>query len=84
MYEGCLIGKQHRDAFPQGVTMRAQAPLEIIHTDLCGKKQTPSLHNDYYFFTFIDDFTRKTWVYLLKTKDEAFEYFKEFKAMVEK
>jgi len=84
VYEGCLIGKQHRDAFPQGVTMRAQAPLEIIHTDLCGKKQTPSLHNDYYFFTFIDDFTRKTWVYLLKTKDEAFEYFKEFKAMVEK
>lgn len=44
----------------------------------------PSLHNDHYFFMFIDDFTRKTWVYLLKTKDEAFAYFKEFKAMVKK
>ena len=84
MCEGYLIGKQHRDAFPIGVMMRAQAPLEIIHIDLLGKMQTPSLHNGYYFLTFIDDFTRKTWIYLLKTKDEAFEYFKEFKAMVEK
>jgi len=63
---------------------RAQAPLEIIHTNLCGKMKTPSLHNGYYFLTFIDDFTKKTWIYLLKTKDEAFEYFKKFKAMVEK
>ena len=84
MCKGYLIGKQDRDAFFEGVTMRAQAQLEIIHTDLCGKMKTPSLHNGYYFLTFIDDFTRKTWIYLLKTKDEAFEYFKEFKAMVEK
>lgn len=83
MCEGYLIGKQHRDAFPIGVTIRAQAPLKIIHTDLCGKLQSPSLDNSNYFLTFIDDFTKKSWIYLLKTKDEAFEYFKEFKAMVE-
>ena len=35
--EGYLIIKQHRDAFPQGVMMRAQAPLEIIHIDFYGK-----------------------------------------------
>lgn len=82
--EGCIMGKQHRDAFPVGVTVRAQAPLEIIHSDLCGKMQSPSIHGANYFLSFIDDFTRKTWVYLLKTKDEAFEYFTQFKAMAEK
>jgi len=60
VYKGYLIRKQHRDAFPVGVTLRAQAPLEIIHMDLCGKMQTPSLHSRYYFLNFIDDFIRKT------------------------
>ena len=36
-----------------------------------------------YFLTFIDDFSRMCWVYFLKNKDEAFEFFKEFKEMVE-
>jgi transposase InsO family protein len=34
--------------------------------------------------TFIDDFSRKTWVYFLKNKSSAFEYFKKFKCLVEK
>jgi hypothetical protein len=33
-----------------------------------------------YYVTFIDDFSRKTWIYFMKTKDEVFSYFKEFKA----
>lgn len=36
-----------------------------------------------YFLLFIDDYTRKTWVYLLKEKSDAFEVFKKFKAQVE-
>jgi len=36
-----------------------------------------------YFFTFIDDFSRKTHVYLLKAKGKAFEEFKQYKALVE-
>lgn len=36
-----------------------------------------------YYVTFIDDFSRKTWIYLLKTKDEVFDKFQEFKAEVE-
>jgi len=36
------------------------------------------------FLTFIDDFSRKTWIYLLKRKDEIFHCFKKFKAFVER
>ncbi|RDX74739.1 hypothetical protein CR513_45469, partial [Mucuna pruriens] len=39
---------------------------------------------NHYFISFVDDFSRKLWVYLIKRKGEAFEVFKRFKAMVEK
>ena len=44
---------------------------------------TNALSGAKYFVTFIDDNSRKTWIYFLKTKDEVFERFKEFKALVE-
>ena len=36
------------------------------------------------FLTFIDDYSRKTWVYFLKRKSEVFDIFKEFKILVER
>jgi transposase InsO family protein len=36
-----------------------------------------------YYVSFIDDFSCKTWIYLLKTKDEIFSSFRQFKALVE-
>jgi hypothetical protein len=36
-----------------------------------------------YYVSFIDDYSRKTWVYLSKSKDEVFNKFKEFKALIE-
>jgi transposase InsO family protein len=36
-----------------------------------------------YYVSFIDDFSCKTWIYFLKTKDEVFNKFQEFKALVE-
>jgi hypothetical protein len=36
-----------------------------------------------YYITFIDDYSRKTWLYLLKSKDEVFNKFQEFKAEIE-
>jgi transposase InsO family protein len=36
-----------------------------------------------YYVTFIDDHSRKTWIYFLKTKSEVFKRFQEFKALVE-
>eukprot|EP00253_Pinus_taeda_P036700 PITA_36700 len=81
--EGCILGKQHRESFSLGKSTRAKAPLEIIHSDLCGLVQASSLGGNQYFLTFIDDFTRKTWVYFLKNKSEVFEKFRNFKALVE-
>ncbi|KAI5312848.1 hypothetical protein L3X38_042022 [Prunus dulcis] len=81
--EGCKLGKQHRDSFPAESTWRAQSPLELVHTDICGPMQIASMSENRYFLLFIDDYTRMAWVYFLRNKSNAFECFKKFKAMTE-
>jgi hypothetical protein len=78
-----IEGKQHRKPFPSDGGMRATKPLEIVHSDVCGPMRTTSLGGARYFVTYIVDFSRKVWVYLLKSKGECLEKFKEFKAFVE-
>ncbi|RVW49359.1 Retrovirus-related Pol polyprotein from transposon TNT 1-94 [Vitis vinifera] len=58
--------------------------LEYIHSDLWGPSPVESHSGCRYYVTFIDDFSRKVWVYFLKAKDEVFGKFKEWKTMVEK
>ncbi|GJZ25653.1 retrovirus-related pol polyprotein from transposon TNT 1-94, partial [Tanacetum coccineum] len=82
--EGCLLGKHARSSFLKEATSRAKEPLQLIHTDLCGPITPPSHGKNLYFMLFIDDYSRKTWVYFLNEKSQAFEAFKKFKAMVEK
>ena len=82
--EGCALGKHHRDSFPIGKAWRASSPLQLVHSDLCGPMNTTSNGGNRYFLTFIDDCSRKTWVYFLKEKSEVFGHFKTFKAMIEK
>jgi transposase InsO family protein len=36
-----------------------------------------------FFITFIDDFSRYTYVYLMRNKDESFDMFKKYKTEVE-
>jgi transposase InsO family protein len=44
---------------------------------------TSSISGYVYYVSFIDDYSRKTWIYFLKSKDEVFSKFKEFKALIE-
>ncbi|GAA0167068.1 transmembrane signal receptor [Lithospermum erythrorhizon] len=79
----CLNGKQPRSAIPKESKWRASTVLELIHSDLCGPISPTSNSGKRYFLSFIDDFSRKAWVYLLVNKSDTFSYFKVFKAMVE-
>ena len=54
-----------------------------MHVDLSGKMNTQALGGSSYYFALIDDYSRKTWVYFLKDKSQAFGKFKEWLAMVE-
>ena len=76
--EGCLIGKQPRKAFKTKAPQRAKQPLVIVHLDVCGPFDTPSLGCNRYFLTFVDEFTKKIWIYLLKEKGSVFSLFVKF------
>ncbi|TXG72550.1 hypothetical protein EZV62_001129 [Acer yangbiense] len=80
----CMIGKQHRDQIPKRSTWRASQKLQLIHADICGPISPTSNSKKRYLICFIDDFSRKTWVYFLVEKSEALVTFKHFKKYVEK
>jgi hypothetical protein len=63
--------------------MRVERILQLVHSDVFGPVLVPSLGKSMYYVSFIDDFSRKTWIYFLKKKSEVFDRFKEFKALVE-
>lgn len=79
----CIRGKQPRSAFMNTGT-RATKKLEIVHSDVCGPIQVNSMSGAKYFLTFIDDFTRKVFVYVLKNKNQVFKCLTEFKNIAEK
>ena len=68
--------------FSYGAT-RAKGILELVHNDVFGPVHVPSLGKSVYYVSFIDDFSRNTWIYFLRNKYEVFDKFKEFKALVE-
>jgi transposase InsO family protein len=57
--------------------------LELIHSKVCDPMPSTSLSGYVYYASFTDDYSHKTWVYFLKSKDEVLGKFKEFKALVE-
>lgn len=81
---GCALGKQHREAFPKDKAWRAKAPLELVHTDVCGPMDTTTHVGNKYFLTFIDDFSRMTWVYFMREKSDVFNVFRKFQNLVER
>jgi transposase InsO family protein len=81
--KGCTLGKYAKTSFPIRDD-RAKGVLELIHSDVCGPFSSPSLCGFRYYVIFIDDHSRKTWIFLMKNKDEVLSRFVEFKALVEK
>jgi hypothetical protein len=80
----CMIGKQHRDPIQKKSTWRASQKLQLIHADIYGHISPTSNTKKRHLICFIDDFSRKTWVYFLVEKSEALVTFKYFKISVEK
>ena len=81
--EFCLFGKQHRVSFNIPSTRKPNV-LDLVYSDVYGPIDVETLGGNKYFVTFIDDASQKVWFYVLKTKDQVFEHFKKFHAMVER
>ncbi|GJV18246.1 transposable element [Tanacetum coccineum] len=80
--EHCVIGKQKRVSFSKAIH-QTKGTLDYLHADCWGPSRVPSLGGARYFLSIIDDFSRMTWVFMLKHKSEAFEKFKHWKILIE-
>jgi hypothetical protein len=63
----CIYGKQCRQKFKTGRHI-SKGILDYIHSDVWGPSPKVSFGGSSYFVTFIDDYSRKVWIYLLKKK----------------
>ena len=80
--KGCAREKNIKNPFPKNET-NTKRMLELHHSDVCGPMPSTYLSGYEYYFTFIDDYSRNTWIYFLNTNSEVFGKFKEFKALIE-
>ncbi|KAG6644691.1 hypothetical protein CIPAW_08G070400 [Carya illinoinensis] len=83
MCEGCIFEKQKKVSFLKNGRTPKSTKLELVHTDLWGPSPVASLGGSRYYVSFIDDSSRKVWVYFLKNKSDTFDTFKKWRAMVE-
>ena len=70
--EACQLGKQTRHAFPHEKHVSTR-PLKLIHSDVWGPTKNNSLAGSKYYVTFVDDHTRKVWIYFMKSKSEVLD-----------
>ena len=81
--KGCVVGKHPEHKFDQGKASRATCILGLIHSDISGPMPITSMNGPRYVVTFIDDFSRYTWVFFIKKKSEVCEKFTDLKALIE-
>jgi hypothetical protein len=68
---GCALSKHMKTAFPNS-EHRSREILDMIHLDVCGLMPSASLTSSLYYVFFIDESSRKPWIYSVKTNDEVF------------
>ena len=80
--ESCQLGKHTHVSFPKRLDQRTKSHFELSHIDIWGPFQVESTLGFRYFVTFIDDYSRCTWLFLMKTRAKLFSIFQKFHAEI--
>jgi hypothetical protein len=76
-YDICKMTKQNRLSFSL-LKSKTKNLFELVYSDVWGPTLITFYNGFKYLILFIDDFSKVTWLYLLKSNDEVFNYFVEF------
>nr|GFA00462.1 putative ribonuclease H-like domain-containing protein [Tanacetum cinerariifolium] len=79
----CLKGKQHKASYKTKLVNSVSKPLHTLHMDLFGPTSVSILNHKWYCLVVTDDFSRFTWTFFLKTKDETSGILKNFITKIE-
>jgi histone deacetylase 1/2 len=80
--DSCLRAKSHQLPYPKSTSV-SNKPLELIFSDVWGLAPV-SIGRHTYYVSFIDDFSKYTWIYLIKNKSDIFQVFRDFQQLVER
>ena len=78
----CQQAKSHQLPYPISTSV-STAPLQLIFSDVWGPAPT-SVGRFSYYVSFIDDYSKFTWIYLLKKQSDVFQVFINFQNLVER
>ena len=78
-----IVLKENKQDTEKGATKNTQL-LVILHTDICGPFDIASFSKEFFFTTFIDDFSRYEYVYLLHEKSQDINVLEFFITEVER
>ena len=67
-----------RSSYPPRLKNYSIVPFELVHSDVQGPCRVSSIRGFRYFIMFVDDFTRMTWVYLMKDRTQVYDVIKIF------
>ncbi|XP_069150893.1 peptide chain release factor 1-like, mitochondrial isoform X5 [Solanum lycopersicum] len=81
--ESCQLGKHTRATFSRSTEGRSESIFSFLHSDILGPSRVSSPLGFRYFVSFIDDYFRCTWVFLMKDRSELFSIFKGFFAEIQ-
>nr|GEY28454.1 putative ribonuclease H-like domain-containing protein [Tanacetum cinerariifolium] len=79
----CLKGKQHKASCKSKLVNSMTKPLHTLHMDLFGPTSVSSISHKWYCLVVTEDFSRFTWTFFLKTKDETSGILKKFITEIE-
>ncbi|GKD22907.1 retrovirus-related pol polyprotein from transposon TNT 1-94, partial [Tanacetum coccineum] len=80
----CEQGKSKKASLPPKLVPSTESKLELLHMDLCGPMRVASINGKKYILVIVDDYSRYTWVYFLRTKDEAPDMIIDFVNQVQR
>jgi histone deacetylase 1/2 len=80
--DACQLGKSHQLPYPKSNSV-SSSPLELVFSDVWGPAPS-SVGRQTYYVSFIDDFSKFTWIYFLRHKSEVFSVFQKFQQLVER
>ena len=81
-YKSCQLGKHTRISFQKRLDQQTKSPFELVHTDIWDPSQAKPTLGFQYFVTFIDDYSRCTWLFLMKTLAQLFSIFRKLHAKI--
>ncbi|GJR62252.1 putative ribonuclease H-like domain-containing protein [Tanacetum coccineum] len=79
----CQKGKQHKASCKAKAVSSISHTLQLLHMDLFGPTSIRSLNHKTYYLVITDDFSRFSWVFFLRTKDETSAILKDFIRQIE-